>query len=289
MQPAAPMPDMQRRANAMLLLATFFWGWTFPVVKDAIAVMPVFAFLTFRFALAAAGMACISGIPRRSALKKAAPLGIVLFLSFALQTVGLLYTSASNAAFITGLNIVWVALAGARDARTWASVALGVGGLWLLAAPDAESGLNRGDILSLVCSLFFALHIIMLSKLEKHIASGEMALIQFAIVAVLSLFASLIFEAHLLPDKWTLSLVFALAITVLGATIFSFWVQTHYQRHTTATHTALIFIMEPVFAAAFAVLFYDEQLPLTAAAGAGLVFAAMLLAIVRRKRPPMHS
>ncbi|MCH9758703.1 MAG: DMT family transporter [Proteobacteria bacterium] len=266
-------------------MATFFWGWTFPVVKEAIVIMPVFAFLTVRFALAALLMTVANGKPARGLYKKGTLLGVLLFLSFAFQTLGLEQTSAANCAFITGLNVLWVAICSSPTRRTWLAVALGVCGLWLLAAPSKEAGVNIGDVLTLLCSFFIAAHILVLNKLDKNSCSMGLAQIQFIVVALLSFATSLFAEDRFLPQQWTGELVFALLITVLGATIFSFWAQTHYQRYTTAVRAALIFIMEPVFAALFAVLFYQEELPATAAVGALLVFLAMVATVhkVRKK------
>ena len=271
-----------RRAEVMLLIATFFWGWTFPVVKDAIAVMPVFAFLFFRFTLAAVLMVVLGFKPTRAALRTGCILGFLLFLSFAFQTAGLFYTSAANCAFITGLNVVWIALLTSRQPRVWLAVAIAVAGLWLMAAPDKQ--FNIGDGLTVVASVFIAWHIILLNKLDGSASSGQLALVQFAMVGLLSLAVSLAVEENQLAAGWNGSLIFALVITVLGATIFSFWVQTHYQRFTTPVRASLIFIMEPVFAAIFSVLFYGEVLQAAVVVGAGLLLCAMLLTVGSGKK-----
>lgn len=265
-----------RAAEWMLVLATFFWGWTFPVVKEAVAVMPVFAFLTLRFAIATALMLPLAGRPTLATVKTGVTPGVLLFLAFAFQTWGLAHTSASKCAFITGLNVVWVAFLSARDRRAWSGVALGVASLWLLTAPTG-GGFNVGDALTFVCSFFIAAHIIALGRLRNDDNSGKLALVQFAVVGLLSLVASLALEPHLLPQQWNWDLVFALLLTAVGATVGSFWLQTHFQRRTTPVRAALIFILEPVFAAAFAVLFYGEILAAGAWVGALLIVLAMVV------------
>ena len=265
----------RRTAEIMLVLATLFWGWTFPVVKEAIAVMPVFAFLAVRFTLATLLMLPLTGIPKRRSLKTGILLGVLLFAAFAFQTLGLEHTSASKCAFITGLNVIWVAIATAHGARSWAAVSLGVSGLWLLTEP--AGGLSVGDFLTLLCSFFIAAHILVLDRLTPNCSSGDLAIIQFAITALLCTLVSASFEDDVFP-VWDGELIFALLLTAIGATVFSFWAQTHYQRHTTAVRAGVIFILEPVFAACFAVLFYGEN-PLSATAwiGAGAVLLAMAI------------
>lgn len=297
-------PSARATAEWMLAAATLFWGWTFPVVKDAVAHMPVFAFLAVRFALAAVLMLPLllraarrsagaagepaddrgegrgegGGFSRRS-LAAGGVLGLLLFSVFAFQTLGLERTSAAKCGFVTGLNVAWVALlSGALlrrgAARAWGATALAVGGLWLLTAPEASS-FNFGDFLTLVCSLFIALHIMTLDRLGGKHSSAELAFTQFVVVALASLAASLAAEPRFFPAEWGGDLIFAFALTALGATVFSFWAQTHFQHRTTPLRAGLIFILEPAFATAFAVLFYGERLPPTAWLGAALMLGAM--------------
>ena len=268
-----------RTAEWMLVLATFFWGWTFPVVKEAVAVMPVFAFLTLRFALAAALLSPFvffrGNIGWRDVKVGLLPGGL-LFLAFAFQTLGLAHTGASKAAFITGLNVIWVAFVAARSRNAWIGVGLGVASLWVLTAPTTDAP-NIGDWLILVCSFFIAAHIIVLARLKENAGSGKLAFVQFAVIAALSLPASLLFEPSLLPSRWNGELIFALLLTTFGATVCAFWLQTHFQRRTTPVRAALIFILEPVFAAFFAVVFYGETLPPAAWAGGVLILLAMVV------------
>ena len=270
--------------HGMLLAATFFWGWTFPVVKEAVAIMPVFAFLALRFGLAAALMLFFTRrLPPRNHLLFGGGLGVLLFLSFAFQTWGLVYTSSANSAFITGLNVVWVVLLGKNIKQAWPVVVLALIGLWLMTTPEV-SGFNLGDALTLICSLFISLHLLMMAKLGAESSSSDMAFLQFFVVAAAAAGISAITEPSLLPPTWSGDIIFALLLTALGATIFSFWVQTHFQRRTTATRTGLIFLCEPLFAALFAAFFYGEKIPLSAALGGALIFTAMVGAVLGWRR-----
>ena len=276
---------LDRRAEAVLVLVTFFWGCTFPIVKEAITNIPIFAFLALRFGLAAILMAPFIKRSQMTpkTIKKGLVLGVLLFLAFAFQTLGLANTSASVCAFITGMNVVWVALLTEMNRRALLSATLAVVGLGLLTDPtNSAFKVGWGEILTFICSLFIAWHIIILARLDDKAASTELAILQFVVIALLSLAASLGTEPRLLPESWNAQLIFAFAITTLGATIFAFWAQTHFQRRTTAMRASLIFIMEPLFAALFAVAFYGEQLAATATVGGLLIMLAMAVSVSKK-------
>ena len=279
----------QRRAEIMLLAATFFWGWTFPVVKDAVTAMPVFAFLALRFALAGCMMAVLlRRLPRRRDMSFGLALGGVLFLIFAFQTWGLTRTSSANSAFITGLNVIWVFLflPGAWR-QAWPQMLLVGAGLWLLTPPDEP--LNLGDFLTLICSLGVALHILMLARRHEAQSSGDLAAMQFWTVAIISAAVSYFTEESLLPPRWDGEIIFALLLTAGGATVFSFWAQTHFQRRTSPLRAGLIFICEPIFAAIFAWGVYAETLPSMSWLGALLILAAMVRTVLQEaKKMPIH-
>lgn len=263
----------------MLLLATVFWGWTFPVIKTAVSEIPVFAFLAVRFALSALFMLPLAGgVPSAKTAKTGIWLGVLLFGVFALQTFGLVYTSSANSAFITGFYLIWVMLAAARDWRALMSVLLAVCGLWFLASPD--DGINIGDWLTLACSVFIAWHLLILAKLPEAASSAQLAMAQFVVVAVLSMLCSLAFEDFVW--QWRGDWIFAFLLTSMGATVFAFWAQTHFQRRTTPIRAGVILVMESVFALLFAAAFYDERLTTSALIGCGLMLAAMLATIIRK-------
>ena len=262
-------PRKQLVAEVLLATVTVFWGGTFPMVKEAIAQVPVLCFLWLRFALAALLLAVLAG--RRLAcldgrsLGRGVALGTVLFLAYLFQTFGLERTSAANAGFVTGLNVVWVPLlagpllgkppsAGAR-----VGVVMAVGGLWLLTGTEPWN-MTPGDLLVLACSVFVALHVLGLDALTAGSDSLVLTFVQIATMAVWSLAGSLVFEPVTWPRSWPLDLVAALVLTAVLATVYAFWVMTTFQRWTTPTRAALIYTLEPVFAAVFAVLLAGERL-----------------------------
>ena len=283
--------SQRRIAEAMLMLATFFWGWTFPVIKDAVADVPVFAFLAIRFFLGAILLLPLVG----GKLRRLAPggfavgfgLGAILFCGFALQTEGLARTSASNSAFLTGLTIVWIALLAGPlvgkkpSGRTAMCVAMSLAGLLLLTWRGAGE-FNFGDALAIGCSVFFALHILGLDKWGGRHDAGALAFLQIATVSILSAIVSIAAESPPPLSAFDGEIIFAFALTALGATVFAFWAQTHFQHRTTPARAGLIFILEPVFAAIFSALLYGERMGPHSLIGAILMLSAMAAAVLEK-------
>ncbi len=290
----SPAATARQRRVAEVLLATvaLFWGATFPVVKEAVAEVPVLCFLWVRFAASALLLGAFAG--RRlatlgaSGLGRGALLGGLLGASYLFQTYGLTSTTAANAGFLTGLAVVWVPLlAGPLVGKppTGAArlgVVFAVLGLWLLTG-SAPWDLGRGDTLVAICSIFVALHILGLDAWTGGHDGRALAFVQIATMAVLALGGSLTFDPISWPRQWTPRLLGAVALTAVFATAWAFWVQTEFQRRTTPTRAALIYTLEPVFAALFAVGLGGESLAPLAWVGGCLIVAGMIAA---EARPP---
>ncbi|PLY00319.1 MAG: EamA/RhaT family transporter [Desulfuromonas sp.] len=274
-------------AEFLLVTVTLFWGGTFPLVKAAVAEVPVMAFLWIRFAFAALLLALLAGRGLRSldrrGVGKGILLGALLFLSYLFQTWGLAQTSSANTGFLTGLNVVWVPLlAGPLLAKPPAAgarigVVLALLGLLLLTW-HWPWAINVGDALVVVCSLFVALHILGLDALTEGYDGRALTFVQIATMAVLGFLGSWFYEPVTWPRSWSNELLVALVITSLFATVYAFWVMTSFQRLTTPTRAALIYTLEPVFAAFFSVLLLEEQLSSLAWAGGGLIVFGMICA-----------
>jgi len=272
----------------MLVTVTIFWGATFPIVKEAIAQLPVMAFLWVRFALAAlllgllAGREGLATLGRQGWLKGVL-LGSLLFLSYLFQTFGLERTSSANAGFLTGLNVVWVPLLAGPLLKKSAAfgakigVTISLAGLVLLTWHTPWT-LNPGDLLVVVCSLFVALHILGLDRFTTGCDARALTFVQIATMAVLGCIGSLLFEPVSWPRQWPVSLVSAFLITAILATAYAFWAMTKYQRLTTPTRAALIYTLEPVWAALFSVWLLGEQLTSLAWIGGFLIVAGMVVA-----------
>jgi len=155
-------------------------------------------------------------------------------------------------------------------------------GLYYLSVPtEGFAALNQGDLLVLGCAVLFAFHIIFVGLYSPNHSVAALSLIQVATTGVLSLAAlPLLFATGWEPPRlvWTSSLIWAVLITAVGVTAIAFTVQVWAQKYTTATHTAILFSLEPVFAALTSYIVMSERLSGRALFGAALILAGIVLA-----------
>lgn len=273
----------QVRADLSLLSVAAVWGVTFVVVQDALSGIGPYYFVAIRFALAFLFLSLLYykklGQINRHNLTAGILIGFFLFGGYAFQTVGLKYTGAANAGFITGLSVVLVPLftaLGLRKMPTYYAtfgVLCATAGLGLLAINDTFT-VNYGDVLVFFCAICYALHIIMVGRYATRLSPELLAIIQIGTVSAISFIFGLSLEtlpAQLSSPVWT-----ALLITAIPATALAFLIQNKVQRFTSTTHTAIIFAMEPVFAALAAYLLSDEMLSARQLVGCLLILAGML-------------
>lgn len=275
-----------KKADIALILVTIVWGASFLLTKNAINQMQVFNFLGIRFMIAFfIGSAVFYKkmiTIDKSTLKNGIFIGIVMYLAFAFQTVGLNTTTVSKAAFITGLSVILVPIIFSFYKRERIknkiilSVTMAVIGLALLTLTDGIHGINLGDVLNLVSAFLFALYIIMVGELTHKSDSIAMANIQIAMVGILSFITSIIVETPTFSisiSAWTSILTLSVLCTFLA-----FLVQNVAQKYTSSTHTALIYSLEPVFAAIFGYIFANDVLGTSGIIGATLIVCGMLIA-----------
>ena len=269
-------------ADLLLLLVAIFWGVTFKLVQNAISDIPVFIFLFLRFFLAFLLMFIIFFKKisfDKNALKAALILGIFNFLVFSFQTFGLLYAPSSVVAFITGLYVILTPVVAFFLFKKRVSVYAIIGvflaffGIYLLTGANI-GGFGKGEILTLISTLFVALHINYTDIYSKKYNLYTLVTFQFLAVAILSLLFTPFEKGNITISK---EVITALIVTVIFATVFAYFIQTYAQKFTTPTKTAIIFAMEPVSAAIFG-YFYGEYLSFIQIIGAVLVILAMLIA-----------
>ena len=283
------------QVDGLLLLVVMIWGSTFFVVRDAVQSWPPVLFVALRFAVATGALLpiCLPTFKQSwhwSDMRVGVLLGCLLWAGYSTQTIGLSYIQAARAGFITGLNVVMVPLLGVLLWREplRIQVLLGVGfavfGMWLLTRGEqqlaAPSGL--GDGLMLLCALMFAGHIVAVGRFARGRSIWTLTLVQVATVALLSLSIGLVVEPW---PPWSWSVMGAALYLGVIATVVTLLLQTLAQRYASPTHTALIFVLEPVFAAVFAAVFGNEILSSALLSGG----ACMLLGIVLAELPPLHA
>jgi drug/metabolite transporter (DMT)-like permease len=276
------MASTRSKAEILLVIVSFFWGATFVVVKQALRDASPLAFIAARFLVAGIllFLVFVRKRPGRRALGPSLILGFLLFLGYLFQTWGQEYTTPSKCAFITTLSVILVpvilALAGVPLRRgSVAGALLGLAGIYLLVAPSGADGVNRGDVLTFFCAIAFGAYIVLLGRYSRAHSYVDLAPAQILLVGVLGC-AGLPF-GHLWRLHWTGDLALAIAITAVLSTAFAFAVQNWAQRYVPAAHTALIFALEPVFAALTSFVVMKERLGMQTLAGSALILAGMII------------
>ena len=292
------------RADSALAFVALIWGATFVVVKQALFGISTVYFLSLRFWLASLFMALLFWRPlRRAGLKEVlrgleggAVAGLFLWGGYMLQTFGLKYTTAGKSGFLTGLYIALVPIIGAIAYRRQpqASEVLGilcaVVGMTVMTLPSLGPhssllDINTGDMLTIGCAVAFSFHLLILGYYSQRARYEAVALGQIICAAVLSTISLLVEPPQ---ASWNGQIVFALGLTSLFATALAFAFQTWGQQYTTATRTALIFALEPVFALVTAVAIGGETLTFAAVLGGAFILGGILLAELKPIRERRH-
>ncbi len=275
---SVPRPEALR-ADLVLVLVTAIWGSTFIVNRLALETAPPLVFVLVRFALAGLVLYVLArGRPRTPNLvKDSAVIGVLLAIGIGSQIAGQLFTSASKAAFVTGLSVPLTPVAGYLMTKKKPSrenlvgLLLAAAGFVLLTAPEGTAGWNRGDLLILATAVSYAILIVVMAETApKHdvrwYSFGQIAAAAIAVgVARLGLApflsgAGAFAVAESRPLPLTPRIVAAILWMALVATVVTFLAQTWAQQRMPATHAAILFALEPVFTALFAAIFLGERM-----------------------------
>ncbi|MBF8252039.1 MAG: EamA-like transporter family protein [Actinobacteria bacterium] len=272
-----------------LLAVAMAWGWSFVIMKDAIGRQSVSNFLFTRFSVAVVVMVLIRPnilrLMNRDLVVRAGAAGIFLGSGYIFQTLGLERTGAAITGFVTGLYIVLtpifasIFLRQRVDRFTWICIAIATIGLAFLSIRGWSVGF--GELLTFISAIFFAIHIIALSKWSSGRDAYAMTVVQLAMCAFVSGIASISGGYSLPPDLGVWAVVI---FTAVFATAVAFIIQTWSQAHMSATKVAVILTMEVVFAALFAILFGGESLTLQSIIGGLMVITAMYLIVIRQEK-----
>jgi drug/metabolite transporter (DMT)-like permease len=268
-------------AVTVLFLVAGAWGATFTLVKSVLARIPPEPFIVLRFTLAGVVLLTIAWTSRqlpRSALRPGLILGALVFSGYWLQTRGLMSISPSRSAFLTGLYVVMVPfcdrLLFARRiaARAWIGCVLAAAGTTLLIGGiDARAGF--GDILTIICAVCFALHMVLSAKYSTGTSVLGLAAVQVIVVGMLAIPPSLFVpRPHLTPFVIAVILFTAIVTTAL-AFVALMWGQSRV----TATEAAVILAFEPMAASITSIVFQHEPVTLGFVTGAALILAAMVI------------
>jgi drug/metabolite transporter (DMT)-like permease len=290
-------------------VTTLGWGSTFAVARGVLDHWPPLTYLAIRMPLAALLFAAL--FPRqvfgarREAWRAGATLGLLIGFAFVGQTAGLLFTTPAKSAFISGLTtplipVVAYLLFRARPSReNLAGIILASIGGALILVPVGASGFNTGDLITLGTTVIFATHVSLMSVYARRFDVRQLSALQIVVAAAVILAAWLALRSYVAlagvsllppglareaaPVAWDASVAWQLAYLATVATVLVFLLWTWGQARMSATHAAVIFSLEPVFATMFAVLLRGsaEWTGGRATVGATLVVAGVIVAELR--------
>lgn len=275
------------RADLILLLTAFIWGLAFVYQRTGMDHIGPITFTFGRFfigALAILPLWYVMEKPKQifannAINKKAALLGLVLTAGMLLQQWGMVYTTAGRAGFLTGVYIIFVPIIGIffrnkTQWPTWVGVAMAMVGLFFLGQVDSDE-LFTGDILILLGSILFALHMIFTGKLANQTSPFRLIFIQFVVATIISFILVPIFES------WDWQGILGAGVALLYVGVMSsgvaFCLQVVGQRTAPASHASIILSFESVFAALCGWWLLDEYLTDPELIGCGLILAGGLM------------
>lgn len=295
------MKTKEVKSVLILLLTAAIWGFAFVAQRVGMQHVGAFTFNGVRFALGSLSLLPViyffsrksknenagnkdgnvfEEADLRTTIKSGMLAGIVLFIAASLQQVGLIYTTAGKAGFITSLYIVLVPILGIflkqkTHFTTWIGALTAVAGLYLLSINESLS-IEFGDFLEIIGAFFWAAHIQLIDRFVRNVDAIKLSSVQFATCSVLSLIVALIFE-----DVNFSGLSSALIPILYGGIMsagVAYTLQAIGQKSAKPSHAAIALSMESVFAAIGGAMLLEERLPVKGYAGCGLMLLGMLIA-----------
>ncbi|WP_432407889.1 DMT family transporter [Wukongibacter sp. M2B1] len=274
------------KAEIIMILVVALWGLSFSLTKPILNDIEIFNFMAFRFLIGGSILSITSFLLGRMKIEReqllgGAITGAVLFLAFTFHTIGLKYTSIAKNAFIVGSSVVFDPFIATyikkqkQTKLTWAGTYLAILGLALVTLEGHQNSINFGDLMTLAGSIILAYYIILVEEYVKKYDATVIAAIQICTVGVLSLIVSLIIETptiKLSPQAWRGMLFLGILCTAAA-----YLVANITQKYIPATNMALIYTLEPIFAAMFGWIFMSEIIGLQAMIGAMIIVVSVVI------------
>lgn len=279
------------------LLTAAIWGFAFVVVKDSLDYIGPIWMMAFRFTIAAAALVLVFIQRLRlitlRVLRHGAMLGLCMFIAFLIQTIGCDYTTAGKNAFLTTSYVFFVPLFAwplfkKRPAlHVFFCALLSIVGMALLALNPADfagtdgSRVNKGDVLTLISGIFFALHIALNAKYNREHSALLLTVLQFVFAAIFSWMSAPFFDgAFPLAQVRTQRVVVSMLYLGLFSTMVAFVLQNVSLKFLPSPLAALLLSFESVFGVLFSMMLLHELLTVRMALGCVLIFVAVVLAQV---------
>lgn len=273
-----------RLAVIALIGVGFTWGAAFVLMKDAIEQQPYMDFLATRFTIAALAMILLRPFValkmQGGDLRYGALIGVVLAFGYITQTIGLELTTAATSGFLTGLYVVftpliaWLFVKYKVSGRVAIGVLFSIIGLAVFSGAAQSVEFQVGQIWLVVCAVLYAIHILLLGKYGRGRNSYRFAMIQIAVVALVTWGFALV-DGYQPPPNF--EVWFAILFTALLSTVLAFWIQTWAQTLLDPSRVALLITSEVIWTAVLAIGMSQEPLTLAIVVGGGMMLTAMLI------------
>ncbi|MCX6170437.1 MAG: DMT family transporter [Ignavibacteriales bacterium] len=285
-----------------LLLMTLLWGGTFVIIKESLNDISSMLFVSFRYGIAASILLLIMVVRKiKIDLKSILPgmfLGLFLSLGSLTQTLGLKYTSATKSGFLTGSLVVMIPIFQMIIEKKLPSKGSMIGtllvffGIVFLSSGGTSikdflgelgANFNFGDGITLICAIFFALHIVYIDVISLKNHFWTILLMQISTASVLSFIAAFLFSGVSIESihiSITEYLIFGLLYTSVLATLFNIGLQTKFQKVVSPTKAGIIYSFEPIFAAIFAFFLLSEKITNFGLVGCALIFLGLIVSEV---------
>ncbi len=284
---------IKSRDNAstiLLVLITLIWGATFAVIKDVLIFIGPVHLIFYRFCIATLVVFLIFVdkiiADRGRALLPGLVIGLIIFIGFLTQTYGLKFTSANKSAFITSMYVIIVPFISLflekKRITHWDIIGtiMALAGLYLLTRPE-DSHINLGDILTLSCSLAFGFQIV-LTNIWTRTYNGEVVLF-YELFTTALLSSIILFSEDQAPLVINRRIILSVLYIAILATAFNIYIQNRFQKNVTSVKAAIIYTIEPVFAAIFAYILIGEIFTRTAFFGAALIIIGLVISEITRR------
>lgn len=274
------IPQLAAIALALVALA---WGTSYAIIKESLNLVEPLTLMAVRFSGSAILLSLIYYNRlhkiKLSEIKQGVIIGFFMFCAFATLSIGIQYTTASKQSFLVGAYVIivpflaWLINKRKPDKYSIIGASCAIIGLAMLTIGGIE-GLAVGDIISIFCSISFALHMIAIEKYCHDTDPITLTIIQFWTAAVIFVILSAIFENH---DLSILSTSLgSIAYLIVVTTVIAFLVQNIAQKYISSTSTALILTLESVFGSIFAVFYLNESMSLEMILGCAIVFVGII-------------
>lgn len=284
---------MNRNAEIAMLVVTILWGASFVAGKLILDSTTPLYYSSIRFI----GATILLGLVYHKRLRKldkstliaGSLIGVALGIGYILQTVGLNYTTASKAGFLTGLYVILVPVLECISNRSkpraneiW-GILLATIGLGVLSL-DGSFRIGFGDAMVFLGAISFSISVILISRFAINHDPILLTIVQIALTAVLALFFAMVLEPTVPIEVFDINLILLLLFAIFFGTAVNTVAQNWAQSKISATSAALILVLEPVFAGLFGYLLLGDPLGIREMSGSMLIIGGMLVTLLLKPK-----